>query len=612
MIALDFGTRSIVCACFEGVRITAAASCEHKTRAMREGSIYDLEAARESLIGLRARMDLPEGTAVAIAIAGAQLSTERFEISLTGEGTWTEAMLREAEEKRFARVKSIGPRDVLLGVHRSHCVIDGKSVATPVGREGKAVKYRVLATFLPMENVKLKTRVVEQAGFQPTHITVEPMAIGAALLSSQTPPHCYALVDIGAGTSDIAVISPDGLAAVGSIPFAGDTITESISKKLDLVYMEADAIKRNPAGTVVDIWGESRTFSRELVETAAEDGVELLVSSISAAFKKLKRDVKIEEFAGIILVGGGSLWPTLPARLAGVVKLDPARIRIRSAESISALKDETSIFRGPEFVTVAGIVLSHAASFHVRRFHFNGRPQMSILPPDRSSSFTVADAFVADNRDPLEYFGNPGEAFIDGDEIRGGEPGSPPRIIVNGALADLDTSIASGDRIEVTRGADGGPARSADLKAVLDVRVETNPATVRVDGEEWQCGERTAAVLDSGGQVVMAPRVPPSLGRMLAGYARPSIRVHIGDEARNLRDRTATALVDGVSQAADFAPSWGATIETARKDWRLYEALEPYGDSGAIARVWVNGNPASYTTPIHEGDRVTTSQVMSS
>lgn len=573
MIALDLGTRSIICAEHEGDIVRRVVLAEHKSRAMQGGNIYDFGAAVENLRQVRERMGLAAGTPVSLAIAGGQLFSKRFTVNLAGPGPWSETDLAAAEKEAARDIVASRKhgRQVLLGIARAGFTCAGRAVGSLVGMEGENASYEALATYLPLDHVKLKARAVAAAGFAPERITVEPLAISAALFGGELPPSLIALIDIGAGTSDIALIGADGLLGVTSVPFAGDTITDAVARAFGLAYLAADAVKRDPGVTVTDLWGASQQFTAERVRAAAQPGFERLIAAVADALKGLLTAAGQKKLAGIILVGGGSLWPGLPAALAEAAGVDEDRVRIRAAESIGELKDESGELRGPVFVTVAGIIRSYARAFMLRHFVLNEEPQFLVRHSGDAAFLSVADCLRETGTDPLDLFGRPGAAIVQEDgRILGGGAGDAPRVTVNGRVGSLDDAIGHGDRVTVAPGADG-----EDARPLATASLEGTAGITKTEEESAPTSEAFLHGLRQDGRFEASPE-------------RRTLRIQLNGEWRTITDRSPVSP----RSAADTRP------------WRLYEALA--GLPSAV-RLLVNDAPATYVSEIRDNDRVTAS-----
>ncbi len=485
MIALDVGTRTLAAAEVVGGVIRRLVVHEHAGTPMRGGQVQDLTAVARGVRALREELELPEGTPASMAIAGGLLRTEAVSVSVLGPGPWTEADLHAAEIDAITRTRDARKKhweavdgsashahgELLMDLARGHVTRDGESVGSLVGMAGTTGSWTVLSSWLPLEQVRLKMEAVTAGGFSPRTITVEPLAVSAALFGTTPPPATYAVIDIGAGTSDIAVFAPAGLVEAASVPLAGDTITAAIATALSLDHLAADRLKRDPGASIRDLWGDEKRYKAATLMEAAETGVAALVSAVADRLRSLSPVLP----AGIILVGGGSLWADLPERLAAALDLPADRVRRRGAETVAGIKDETGKVRGPAFLTLLGIIRTEHSSFSRRRFRRDGVSHWTLArmreagsPEDGSHSatsgrawFTVADALAALGEDPSCWFGAPGPSIVDGVNVLGGAVGEPPVVTVNGRPATLDTPLQDDDDFSIARGSSGASAVSA-------------------------------------------------------------------------------------------------------------------------------------------------------
>jgi len=617
MIVLDVGTRSIICIEHEGNKVTRVLYREHAFPCMKEGNVYDLTKALESISAVRKDMALPEGTEVAVAIAGGQLTTRKISVSLSGNGPWSESDIENAEKNLIKKIQS-GKRSkkILLGVQRTAFKVDGKQVGSVAGLFGKKAEYQSIMTFLPIENIKTKLGVIEKAGFKPISIAVEPLAVERAIFGKNLPPSPFALIDIGAGTSDIAVVSSSGLHGVASIPLAGDTITESISKNLGLDYLSAEKIKRNYEEEIVDIWGEKKKFSLLEVNSAAEDGLKKLVSAIS---DKLTNLIEKNKLNGIVLVGGGSLWRDLPERLAYSCDLSKERVRIRVAESITEIEDTSGQLKGPVYLTAIGILLSRFDSFVPIYYSLDGVAHFSVEMPGKN--ITVAETLLSDSRDPLDEFGEPGRAIIVDGKIIAGGPGGEPEIKMNNKPVSLDDSIFQGADIKIEKGEKGRDAKSEEeLSVILDgkeyslttdnldsyspdkiinfLKSKINTVgTYIVDGKEIQVGERFKIIEKEKGKYYTEELPPLKLEEIIGLPQKRSIKVHLNGVEKEVTEKTISAVVNGKREKKVNRISWGSQIITERDSWRVYEALDEIKE--LPKKIKINDNEGNLSSEIN-------------
>ncbi|WP_265416620.1 cell division FtsA domain-containing protein [Alkalihalobacillus deserti] len=167
-----------------------------------------------------------------------------------------------------------------------------------------------------------------------------------------------ALVDIGAGTSDIAITDENTVIAYGMVPVAGDEITEAISDHFLLDFSDAEKVKRElsiqETVQITDILGLENTHKKSEVIDPIIDTIQDLALSISKEILKLNGKAP----KAVMLVGGGSMTPHLPKLIAKALELPESRVAIRGADAIKLLKLNEASLYGPELVTPIGIAIA--------------------------------------------------------------------------------------------------------------------------------------------------------------------------------------------------------------------------------------------------------------
>ena len=164
--------------------------------------------------------------------------------------------------------------------HHYYCVgysvlyyrLDGQEITSLIDQSGEKASVEIIATFLPKVVVESLLAALKRADLHMQALTLEPIAAINVLIPQSMRRLNVALVDIGAGTSDIALTDSGTVIAYGMVPIAGDEITESISDSLLLDFPLAETAKRQLIDqemiTVTDILGfETEIPSTEVVES---------------------------------------------------------------------------------------------------------------------------------------------------------------------------------------------------------------------------------------------------------------------------------------------------------------------------------------------------------
>lgn len=143
-----------------------------------------------------------------------------------------------------------------------------------------SIGVEMIATFLPDEVVDGLYQAVEDAGLHVASLTLEPIAAINVAIPERFRLLNIALVDVGAGTSDISVVKEGSIIAFGMMPLAGDEITEAIAKRYLTDFETAEkaekAADRKKMVTFKDIMGETVKVSQEEIhEVAAQRWIRL-------------------------------------------------------------------------------------------------------------------------------------------------------------------------------------------------------------------------------------------------------------------------------------------------------------------------------------------------
>ncbi len=478
VFALDIGTRSVIgiVALVEAGRLRVIAQCaaEHENRAMFDGQIHDIPKVAGTVLEVKRCLENKIGfklAKAAIAAAGRSLITRhcRVEMQLGGEAEVDAALVNSLE---IAGVKTAQQEleACSAGPEKYYCVgysvvryyLNDYSITSLLGHRASKVAAEVLATFLPESVVNGLYAVLHRAGLEPLTLTLEPIAAIEVAIPEGMRLLNLALVDIGAGTSDIAITQKGSVVAYGMVPIAGDEITEAIAEAFLLDFEEAERVKRLLAagGDIAcrDILGDELVLPAGQVLAAVEPAVDRLASEVASAILELNGG---EPPKSVFCVGGGSRLPGLAAKLAGCLGMEERKVAVRGREVIRGLKVDEEGLEGPEGVTVVGIgsvaVKKLARDFIKVRvdgqeFSIFSSKDLTVAGVLAQVDFNPRDLIVCHGRD-LRFTFNGRERVIYG------TLGRPAEIYINGQKASLKTPVKEGDEIVVQKAVPGEDAR---------------------------------------------------------------------------------------------------------------------------------------------------------
>lgn len=476
IFALDIGTRTVVgiVGFYENeyFKVIAAEIYEHKSRAMLDGQIHDINKVAEVVGEVKGRLETALGlklTKVAIAAAGRVLKTSQtkleYEIEQGREIT--------ADIVGSMEVDAIQNAQVLLDNELSadekipfYCVgysvvnyfLNGYVISSLIGHKGKKIGVEVLATFLPHVVVDSLYTVMDKVGLRVAGLTLEPIAAISVTIPKDLRLLNLVLVDIGAGTSDIAITKDGSVVAYGMVPIAGDEITEKIAQEYLVDFNAAEKIKISITSGVesikyTDILGNKKEVNNVQAMEALQPAIELLANSI--ADKILDFNQKAPN--AVFLIGGGSQIPGLTGKIADRLGIHNDRVAVRGRDVIHNIKTKLKKLSGPESITPFGIaMMAHSSKGQdFLSVTVNGE-KIQLL---NSKKLTVADALILVGFNPDKLIGRTGKSLkfnYNGKPVFiKGEHGIAAEILVNDSTASLDTNITIGDNITVKAAVNG-------------------------------------------------------------------------------------------------------------------------------------------------------------
>ncbi len=478
--ALDIGTRSVigVVGRAEGDRfkVLDVETAEHKKRAMLDGQIDNIhqvaELARQVTRRLGERLDVTLER-VCVAAAGRALQTRRgaFTLQLPETGAITmeqvgqleagavsaaeEALQEEGDERRQL---------FLVGYTVTQYRLDHYPMVTLLDHTGREVEADVVATFLPGEVVESLYAAMRAAGLQVSSLTLEPIAAMNAAIPAELRLLNLALVDIGAGTTDIALCRDGSVTGYTMATIAGDEITETLMRAYLIDFQTAEGIKRSlregEGVTYTDIMGlENEVTYEELMEVISEP-----VDKLASAIAEQVVSVNGAPPSALFLAGGGSKLYGLKEKVAEKLNMDEKRVAVAGNNFAKSAYSDSVKLDDPEYATPLGIAVSAGMGLLNDSYVvlLNGQPAKLF----RSGILTLRDILLMNGYTYADMLGRTGKSLtltMDGRHIvLRGEPAVPAVLTVNGEEAVLSAVVHAGDSVSFV------PARSgADAHQTL-------------------------------------------------------------------------------------------------------------------------------------------------
>lgn len=472
LFALDIGTRSVVGIIleesdghYEAVDIIVR---EHKERSMLDGQIHDVLSVSEIITEIKEALEVSHGplTKVCVAAAGRALKTEQSKavVDISGKPMFSkqDILHLELSAVQLAQAAVAGEKH---NDHHYYCVgysvlyyqLDGEGIGSLIDQRGNEASVEIIATFLPKVVVESLLSALDRAGLEMDALTLEPIAAINVLIPASMRRLNVALVDIGAGTSDIALTDSGTVIAYGMVPVAGDEITEAVSDEFLLDFPLAEKAKRdlleNQSISITDILGFDTLISKDEAVERIAPAINRLAETIGEEILRLNGNKSPK---AVMLVGGGSLTPDLPWRLAAKLNLPENRVAIRGLDAINSVSFADHITKGPELVTPIGIAIAAKQSpVQYHTVHVNGQPVRLF----EVNKLTVGDCLLAAGIKMNKLYGRPGLAMIvslNGKNVTiPGKHGQHPVLLKNGFPCSFDDQVDGGDELTVQKGEDG-------------------------------------------------------------------------------------------------------------------------------------------------------------
>ena len=580
VFALDIGTRSVIGIVAEQrdglLHILATERLEHKTRAMLDGQIHDVPQVAAIIREVKRRLTERTGAlhSAAVAAAGRALYTMTAEAEQDITGTITPAQQRDldfagvqAAQKKLAHSHTVDDptRYYCVGYSTIRYTLDGNELKTLIGQRGRHAQATVIATFLPRQVVDSMQSALRETHLEMRALTLEPIA-GINVLIPPTMRHLnLVLVDIGAGTSDVAITRGGSVIAYGMVPMAGDEITEAISREYLLDFNIAEDIKRKAADgqdvSFTDILGMKLTLSAEQVIAAIKPGVENLANAIAHQILELNGAPP----QAVMLVGGGALTPMMPELVASALGIPEARVAVRQPDEVDGVAELPEELHAPDAVTPIGILkIASINTLHFLAVWINDI-EYSLF---NFRELNVSDALLAAGISLRKYNGRPGMGLmitVNGERRSfPGTMGTLAQITIDGKNASLDSPIHDDCHIKLVAG-ENGAQPEVHLSDVMDT---SDSYTVTLNGEEMRV---TASILVNDS----VPEGDPILCD--------------GDSIVSRRERTLGELL----RSSDHPPTGRRISYTLNGEARRFSTLP---------KITLNDAPAPLSTMLHEGD----------
>jgi len=368
VVALDIGTSKVACLVSE---IHADGSLEvlgmgsHESKGLKKGVVVNIEATVAAIQRALEEAELMADCKIASAFVGIAGSHIRS-FNSTGMVAVKDREVGPLDVDRAletARAVNIPTDQQILHVLRQEFIIDGQEdVREPIGMSGVRLEVKVHIVTGAVSAAQNIIKCVRRCGIEVGDLILQPLASSRAVLSEDEKDLGVCLLDIGAGTTDIAVFTHGAIRHTAVVPIAGDQITNDIAMALRTPTADAETLKirhgvalRQLAdpNQMLEVPGIGERGSRSLSRQTLAEVIEPRVEELYSLVQQVLRESGFEELlsSGVVLSGGSSV-------MQGMVELGeeifhmPVRIGVpRYAGGLA------EVVRAPRYATAVGLLL---------------------------------------------------------------------------------------------------------------------------------------------------------------------------------------------------------------------------------------------------------------
>ena len=325
IVGLDIGTTKVACIVgqkSDNGKIEILGYGKTVSTGVRRGvvtNIFDTVEAIKTAVKQASDQSGVEINRVSVGIAGQHIKSLQHRGVLMRDNHETEISEAELERLRNDTFKiNMTPGEEIIDVIRQDTYVDGELAGNPVGMLGSKIEANFHVIIGQTSAAKNIVKCIQSAGLDMDYMILEPIASAQAVLDDEEKDAGVVLVDIGGGTTDIAVFKDKKIQHTAVIPFGGNIITEDICSGCSIIKHYAEEVKvkfgsalagENRDDEVVSIPGirgrEPKEISFKNLANIIQARLEEIFELVNYEIQKAKTDNQL--IAGIVLTGGGAM-----------------------------------------------------------------------------------------------------------------------------------------------------------------------------------------------------------------------------------------------------------------------------------------------------------------
>lgn len=347
-------------------RVDVVSMGEAPSRGLKRGVIVDRKLAADSIAEALDDCGI-EGGKVVVGVAGGHISSTNTEVALLNRGRNLQISPRFLKklENEARQIELREDEQVIHVVPRGYVLDGSEGVKNPVGLAARKVMMRAHVVSGAVSSIQNLLHAVEDCGVKVSRVVLEPLASAEACLTEQNRKDGVALIDIGGGTTDLAVFVKDALTHTAVVPLGGESFSSDVAYGLKIPFDDAEKLKLRYGTVLSDIVDSvapvrlgnrhyNASFLSQILEYRAREILEFARDSLDDA--RLLNSIP----NGVVLTGGGSL-------LDGMIELTEEVLAVRATTATPRLiRGKSKPVRKPQYSTAVGLLYFTAKNNNLR------------------------------------------------------------------------------------------------------------------------------------------------------------------------------------------------------------------------------------------------------
>ena len=368
IVGLDIGTSKVVAIVGEvssDGELSIVGIGSHKSSGLKKGVVVNIESTVQSIQRAIEEAELMAGCqihSVYVGIAGSHIRSLNSHgiVAIKDKEVYGQDLERVIDAAQAVAIPA--DQRILHVLPQEYLIDDQDGVKEPLGMSGVRLEAKVHLVHCAVNAAQNIEKCIRRCGLDVEDIILEQYASSYAVLTDDEKELGVCIVDIGGGTTDLAIFTGGAVKHTGVIPIAGDQVTNDIAMALRTPTQNAEEIKIRYACALAKLTGAEETIkvpsvgdreapdlSRQTLAEVVEPRYEELLALVQAEIRRSGYEDMIA--AGIVLTGGTS-------KMEGVVELAEEifhmPVRLGSPQNISGLKD---IVSNPIYSTGVGLLM---------------------------------------------------------------------------------------------------------------------------------------------------------------------------------------------------------------------------------------------------------------